>query len=73
MHIINGRRLYGAIEGDRDISEASLVLVQWCKDRILPVEKLLKDHPVKSLVRRGGEWRRVLFFSLLKVLWCSGG
>ena len=42
-HMVNGRRLIGVIEGDRDPAEALPELVEWCKDGILPVERLLKE------------------------------
>lgn len=45
-HMVNGRRLVGVIEGDRDPVEALPELVEWCKDGILPVEKMLKEFPV---------------------------
>lgn len=48
MHMVNGRRLCGVIEGDRDPAEALPELVQWCKDGILPVGKLLKNYPVQQ-------------------------
>jgi Zn-dependent alcohol dehydrogenase len=45
-HMVNGRRLVGVIEGDRDPVEALPELVQWAKDGILPVEKMLKEFEV---------------------------
>nr|POE48745.1 aryl-alcohol dehydrogenase [Quercus suber] len=47
-HMVHGRRLCGVIEGDRDPAEALPELVQWCKDGILPVDKLLKNYPVQN-------------------------
>ena len=47
-HMVNGRRLCGVIEGDRDPKEALPELVRWCKEGILPVGKLLKNYPVKD-------------------------
>lgn len=48
MHMVNGRRLCGVIEGDRDPAEALPELVQWCKDGVLPVAKLLTNYPVRE-------------------------
>ncbi|KZM22552.1 uncharacterized protein EKO05_0009540 [Ascochyta rabiei] len=45
-HMVNGRRLIGVIEGDRDPAEALPELVQWSKDGVLPVEKMLKEFEV---------------------------
>lgn len=45
-HMVNGRRLVGVIEGDRDPAEALPELVQWAKDEVLPMKKLLKEYPV---------------------------
>ena len=45
-HMVAGRRLVGVIEGDRDPTVALPELVQWCKDGVLPVEKLLKEYPL---------------------------
>jgi Zn-dependent alcohol dehydrogenase len=45
-HMVNGRRLVGVIEGDRDPAEALPELVQWAKDGVLPVEKMLKEFKV---------------------------
>ncbi|CAO2656472.1 Nn.00g052750.m01.CDS01 [Neocucurbitaria sp. VM-36] len=45
-HMVNGRRLIGVIEGDRNPAEALPELVQWSKDGILPVERLLKEFAV---------------------------
>ncbi|KAF2851263.1 GroES-like protein [Plenodomus tracheiphilus IPT5] len=45
-HMVNGRRLVGVIEGDRDPVEALPELVQWCKDGRLPIERMLKEFPV---------------------------
>jgi Zn-dependent alcohol dehydrogenase len=42
-HMVMGRRLVGMIEGDRDPAEALPELVQWCKNGVLPVEKMLKN------------------------------
>lgn len=47
-HMVNGRRLIGVIEGDRDPAEALPELVQWSKDGILPVEKMLKEFDVEN-------------------------
>lgn len=47
-HMVNGRKLVGVIEGDRDPAEALPELVQWCKDGVLPVSKMLKNYPVKD-------------------------
>lgn len=47
-HMVNGRRLIGVIEGDRDPAEALPELVQWSKDGILPVEKMLKEFKVRE-------------------------
>lgn len=47
-HMVNGRRLIGVIEGDRDPAEALPELVQWSKDGILPVEKMLKEFGVQQ-------------------------
>ena len=49
-HMVNGRRLVGVIEGDRDPAEALPELVGWCKDGTLPVEKMLKDYPVTKFL-----------------------
>ncbi|KAF1362447.1 GroES-like protein [Lizonia empirigonia] len=47
-HMVNGRRLIGVIEGDRDPAEALPELVQWSKDGIPPVEKILKEFRVRE-------------------------
>ncbi|KAH7095282.1 putative alcohol dehydrogenase [Paraphoma chrysanthemicola] len=47
-HMVQGRRLVGVIEGDRDPVEALPELVEWAKSGVLPVEKMLKEFPVKS-------------------------
>ncbi|KAF2163611.1 hypothetical protein M409DRAFT_68506 [Zasmidium cellare ATCC 36951] len=47
-HMVNGRRLVGVIEGDRDPAEALPELVQWSKDGTLPMNKLLKEYPAKE-------------------------
>lgn len=47
-HMVAGRKLVGVIEGDRDPVEAIPELVQWGKDGILPVEKMLKEFPVRE-------------------------
>lgn len=46
--MVNGRRLIGVIEGDRDAAEALPELVQWSKDGILPVEKMLREFGVRQ-------------------------
>ena len=45
-HMVQGRKLVGVIEGDRDPVEALPELVRWSKDGILPVERMLKEFPV---------------------------
>lgn len=45
-HMVMGRRLVGVIEGDRDPAEALPELVQWCKDGVLHVDKMLKNYKV---------------------------
>lgn len=50
-HMVHGRRLVGVIEGDQDPAEAIPELVQWCKEGILPVEKLLKNYPVTKFLQ----------------------
>ncbi|KAL1594999.1 hypothetical protein SLS59_008550 [Nothophoma quercina] len=47
-HMVNGRRLIGVIEGDRDPAEALPELVKWSKEGILPVEKMLKEFGVQE-------------------------
>ena len=47
-HMVHGRRLIGVIEGDRDPAEALPELVQWVKDGVLPVDKLLKEYPMEQ-------------------------
>lgn len=47
-HMVAGRKLVGVIEGDRDPVEALPELVQWGKDGILPVVKMLKEFPVRE-------------------------
>lgn len=46
MHMVHGRKLVGVIEGDRDPAEALPELVQWVKEGILPVERMLTQYPV---------------------------
>ncbi|KAF2209861.1 hypothetical protein CERZMDRAFT_46283 [Cercospora zeae-maydis SCOH1-5] len=48
QHMVNGRRLVGVIEGDRDPAEALPELVQWSKDGILPVGKMFKEFPLEQ-------------------------
>lgn len=48
QHMVNGRRLVGVIEGDRDPAEALPELVQWSKDGVLPVEKMFKEFPLED-------------------------
>jgi Zn-dependent alcohol dehydrogenase len=48
MHMVNGRRLVGVIEGDRDPAEALPELVQWCKEGVLQVGKMLRNYPVNE-------------------------
>lgn len=45
-HMVHGRRLVGVIEGDRDPAEALPELIQWVKEGILPVDKMLTHYPV---------------------------
>lgn len=45
MHMMNGRRLIGVIEGDRDPAEALPELVQWALDGTLPVDRMLVRFP----------------------------
>jgi Zn-dependent alcohol dehydrogenase len=47
-HMVNGRRLVGVIEGDRDPVEALPELVGWGKNGILPVEKMLTEFSVQD-------------------------
>ncbi|KAI8939542.1 hypothetical protein NX059_003310 [Plenodomus lindquistii] len=47
-HMVNGRRLVGVIEGDRDPVEALPELVQWSKEGVLPVDKMLTEFPVRA-------------------------
>lgn len=47
-HMVNGRKLIGVIEGDRDPAEALPELVKWCKDGVLPVDRMLKNYDVKD-------------------------
>lgn len=47
-HMVNGRRLIGVIEGDRDPAEALPELVKWSKEGILPVKKMLKEFGVQE-------------------------
>lgn len=47
-HMVHGRKLVGVIEGDRDPVEAIPELLQWCKDGVLPVEKMVTEFPVKD-------------------------
>lgn len=49
-HLVNGRRLVGVIEGDRDPVEALPELVNWSKEGVLPVEKMLKQFPLKDFI-----------------------
>lgn len=49
-HLVNGRRLVGVIEGDRDPVEALPELVRWSKEGVLPVEKMLKEFPLKEFI-----------------------
>lgn len=49
-HLVNGRRLVGVIEGDRDPVEALPELVQWSKEGVLPVEKMLKEFPLGDFI-----------------------
>lgn len=48
QHMVNGRRLVGVIEGDRDPAEALPELVQWSKDGVLPVGKMFKEFPLEQ-------------------------
>ncbi|KAI5358390.1 Putative GroES-like superfamily, alcohol dehydrogenase-like, NAD(P)-binding domain superfamily [Septoria linicola] len=48
QHMVNGRRLVGVIEGDRDPAEALPELVQWSKDGVLPVGKMFKEFPLED-------------------------
>lgn len=48
--LVNGRRLVGVIEGDRDPAEALPELVQWSKDGVLPVEKMLKEFALRDFL-----------------------
>lgn len=50
-HLVNGRRLVGVIEGDRDPVEALPELVQWSKEGVLPVEKMLKEFPLENFLK----------------------
>ena len=45
-HMVHGRRLVGVIEGGRNPGEALPELVQWCRDGVLPLDRLLKQYPV---------------------------
>jgi Zn-dependent alcohol dehydrogenase len=47
-HMVNGRKLVGVIEGDRDPVEALPELVGWGKKGILPVEKMLTEFSVRD-------------------------
>jgi Zn-dependent alcohol dehydrogenase len=47
-HMVNGRRLVGVIEGDRDPVDALPELVEWGKKGILPVEKMLTEFGVRD-------------------------
>ncbi|EGX88676.1 alcohol dehydrogenase, putative [Cordyceps militaris CM01] len=49
-HMVNGRRLVGVLEGDRDPAEALPELVSWVKDGTLPMEKLLTHFPAREFV-----------------------
>lgn len=49
-HMVNGRRLVGVIEGDRDPAEALPEVVSWVKDGTLPVEKMLQQYPAKEFL-----------------------
>lgn len=48
QHMVNGRQLKGVIEGDRDPAEAVPELVQWCKDGVLPIERLVREFKVEE-------------------------
>ena len=48
QHMVNGRRLVGVIEGDRDPVEALPELVKWGKEGILPFGKMLKEFGVRD-------------------------
>jgi Zn-dependent alcohol dehydrogenase len=45
-HMVHGRKLVGVIEGDRDPAEALPELLQWSKDGVLPLEKMVTEFPV---------------------------
>jgi Zn-dependent alcohol dehydrogenase len=47
-HMVNGRKLVGVIEGDRDPVEALPELVNWGKKAILPVQKMLTEFSVQE-------------------------
>lgn len=49
-HMVQGRRLVGVIEGDRDPADALPELVQWVKEGILPVDKMLVQYPVQEFL-----------------------
>ncbi|KAH9832797.1 Alcohol dehydrogenase GroES-like domain [Teratosphaeria destructans] len=67
-HMVNGRRLAGVIEGDRDPAEALPELVEWAKSGILPVEKILKNFTLdnfeeaRSLMEKGEVIKGVLIW-----------
>ncbi|OAA55133.1 Alcohol dehydrogenase superfamily, zinc-type [Cordyceps fumosorosea ARSEF 2679] len=44
-HMVNGRRLVGVLEGDRDPAEALPELVSWVRDGSLPLDRLLRHFP----------------------------
>ena len=69
MHIVTGRKLSSIIEDDRGPAEALPELVQWCEDGILPVEKSLKNYPVKDF----GEAREVVEPATVNLLSASAG
>lgn len=45
-HMVMGRKLVGVIEGDRDPAEALPELVEWAKQGVLPVDKMLREFGV---------------------------
>lgn len=47
-HMVNGRKLVGVIEGDRDPAEAIPELLQWGKDDDLPMKRFLKQFPIQE-------------------------
>lgn len=50
QHMVNGRKLVGVIEGDRDPVEALPELVLWAKRGLLPVGKFLKEFGVREFM-----------------------